>query len=756
VLGALARGVRGLPGTRRPLLIVIGLALAVAGCTSSGGGTTSGGITGSQNSGGTSSSGGSSSGGSGAAPRSGTPICGQPILDSPYSYDGAPGTFTQSGAQPGLPTFGSPGTDFPGAQRIVVVGAGDNSAAASAGDYQVDQAIVYFEPGVHKLTSTMYTGNHAYYVGGYSKQAGKAIIDGVNGGGGSFASKPSSGNAVYNSWEYLTIENFSSSVNGSVLGNVNTNWGSGVDDGDVYRYDTIGPNEYGYNGSGAPLYGESSGGGYAINVGNNTTIADNCLTQDAQGAFNGSSVVNVNIVHNEISRNGLGEYPDSQGQGGSPFACGCSGGGKLFYSVNATVDYNYVHDNYNVGIWFDFLNSGADISYNYISSNWSDGISYEASYNARIADNTLVGNSWASDGAWPAGVKGGDCNTVTCTEGGGIIAASYGNPQSAIYVANSGGNASFQPIALPSGVAVPGCASGCKVSSRYAGHLWITGNRLINNFGGVAVYTDTNRYPGDIDHDATCATPLGALQESNNPVYYQQGTFLVDSNSDASISGNQVTANSALMALCDDYGKSPQAAPANDVNTAKSPVVGMAAFNLSTGAFLGTVTSVSGPRDFTLNRSPGDASGVSLLLSAYGGCGPADYVGGGPGVKSGKPAAYYWDNCLLGSRNVTVSGNLFSIDATAVNGCTAANLCGYQQLVAFNAGVPQLMQFFDGYARLIGKSAGGLGNTWSDNAYVWSGPGQWSFQAGLQGTTVSASQWRGAPYGQDVNSTFTS
>ena len=75
--------------------------------------------------------------------------------------------------------------------------------------------------------------------------------------------------------------------------------------------------------------------------------------------------------------------------------------------MNATVDYNYVHDNYNVGIWFDFLNSGADISYNYISSNWSAGIQYEASYNARIADNTLVGNSWPSDGPWPAGVKGG-------------------------------------------------------------------------------------------------------------------------------------------------------------------------------------------------------------------------------------------------------------------------------------------------------------------------------------------------------------
>ena len=75
---------------------------------------------------------------------------------------------------------------------------------------------------------------------------------------------------------------------------------------------------------------------------------------------------------------------------------------------------------------------------------------------------------------------------------------------------------------------VPGCASDCQVTSRYSGHLWITGNRLINNFGGVSVYTDTNRYPGDIDHDASCATPLGSLEETNDTLYYQQGTFLVD------------------------------------------------------------------------------------------------------------------------------------------------------------------------------------------------------------------------------------
>ena len=122
-----------------------------------------------------------------------------------------------------------------------------------------------------------------------------------------------------------------------------------------------------------PKTGESNGGGYAIGAGGYTTIEYNCLTQNAQGAFNGGGVNDI-ISHNEIMRNGLGEYPDTEGPGGSPYRCGCSGGGKLLYSVNAVVTNNYVHDNYNIGIWLDFDNTGADISDNYVASNWGEEI----------------------------------------------------------------------------------------------------------------------------------------------------------------------------------------------------------------------------------------------------------------------------------------------------------------------------------------------------------------------------------------------
>jgi hypothetical protein len=66
------------------------------------------------------------------------------------------------------------------------------------------------------------------------------------------------------------------------------------------------------------------------------------------------------------------------------------------------------------------------------------------------------------------------------------------------------------------------------------------------------------------------------------------------------------------------------------------------------------------------------------------------------------------------------------------------------------------MQYFDNYANVIANAAGGLGNVWSGNTYKWTGggPGQWQFEAGLQGTKITLAQWQGAPYHQDAGSTF--
>jgi hypothetical protein len=696
----------------------------------------------------------------GEAPAEPTAICGQPILDSPWHYDGAAGTFTAHDKPAGLPTFGSPGSDFPDAAKITVVQAGNNTAAAGTGVYNVDHAVVYFEPGVHDIEGGMYTGHDTAYVGGYTARAGKAIIDGVDGathgtgkGGAQPAySTPSSGNNVYDYWEYLTIENYTSSRNNSVMGNVN---GGSSDNGDTYKYDTIGPNEYGYQGpSAAPKIGESSDGGYGIDAGSNTVIQYDCLTHNAQGAFNVGAAVNLSIEHNEISWNGLGEYPDTIGPGGSPYSCGCSGGGKIFFSLNANVIGNYIHDNYNAGVWFDFDNAGANISHNYIASNWGSGISYEASYNADIFDNTLVGNGWASDGPWPAGVGGRSCNAgVSCTDGNGpITGAGGGNPYAAIDLGNSGGNSDLNRVRIPAGISPPGCRSSCTENSRYSGQLLVENNILENNFGGVKVYTDTNRWPGNIDNDSACSIPLGALGQPNSTVYYRQNKILTMNG--AHIAGSSVTSSGGTMTVCTDYNSRADTGAGLSIQAA-SP--GMAVYDQNSGAFLGTVASVGSAYIFTLSRSPGNEQGATLLLSSYGGCAPADYYHGALGVASGIPRADYWDKCIWGSRNVTVDHNVFSIDANTVRGCEVGkNLCGYMEAAAFNAGVPRLLTFWDSYQIYISRASGGLGNVWSDNTYDWSGggSGQWSFYAGSQGSQVSRGQWQAPPYGQDSGSLF--
>jgi hypothetical protein len=268
------------------------------------------------------------------------------------------------------------------------------------------------------------------------------------------------------------------------------------------------------------------------------------------------------------------------------------------------------------------------------------------------------------------------------------------------------------------------------------------------------VYTDTNRYPGNIDGDSACSPPLGAMGRTNSATFYQQSQVL-ETHSDVTVAGSRVTSTGGTFTLCDNYGNSA-AAGGNDSNVIRAPSLGMAVYDQMSRKFLGTVASVASAKAFTLSNSASRKTGATLLLSAYGGCGPADYYGGSLGLKSGRPSDYYWDNCIWGSRNVIVSGNRFSMNASAVIGCSVGNLCGYEAAVAFNAGVPPLMGFWNSYQDYIGNATGGLGNVWSDNSYSWSGggPGEWQFQAGPQGRHVSWMQWRGAPYRQDAGSVF--
>ena len=695
-------------------------------------------------------------------------ICGQSILDSPWNYDGAAGSYASGTA--GLPTYGAPGTDFPSATAGLVVPAGNNTAAAhNDGRYQVDKTVVYFEPGVHQIEANIYAGHNSDYVGGYDSAHGKAVITGVDGGtstgvGSSYLAletPPSAGSAtIDNTWEYLTIENYGASLNGSVMGNVNDE--SKGASGDTYKYDTIGPNEYGYlNSSTAPAHNTVSspgnGGGYAIDMGSYNTLEYSCVTQNAQGGWNASYGIGDVIAHNEVSWNGLGEYPDQAGApGASPYACGCSGGGKMFGSVNADFVGNYVHDNYNVGIWMDFNNTGTLISHNYIADNWAQGIEVEGSYNADIADNTLTGNGWASDGAWPAGHDGGLCyKNVSCTGGDGAVTGLGGGlPYAAIYLPNTGANANLATISVPSGVQMPGCSSSCTVTSRYVGHFYVQGNVLTNNFGNVMVYTDNSRFPDDSDYNSTCGIPLGPLNQRNSTIYYPN-TGVLQTAADTSISGDAVSSSAGTKTICSNYGATGGGQGVSQ-STSQAPSSGQEVFDETTGKLVGTVGTVTSAESFTLTAAPLTGSynsGDALVLDTVGGCGPADYYRGGLGVKSGTPSEYYWDNCIWAGRGVTVTGNVFSINANTVTNCTSTYLCGYSSVMASNSGIIPLEHYWYTYPDYVMLASGGLANVFADNAYEWQGTGGFRFDTAEENTFVSRSTWQNT-YGQDAGSTF--
>ncbi len=187
--------------------------------------------------------------------------------------------------------------------------------------------------------------------------------------------------------------------------------------------------------------------GAGIFVGSNDTISYNCLTSNGQygfSAYDPNGVSNVILDHNEISFNDTYDW-ESHIQG-----CGCTGGGKFWATTNATITNNYVHDNHSVGIWADTNNTGFDFENNYISNNYAEGILYEISYNALIKNNMFLNNAW---GAGPT---------------------NPGFPTGAIYLSESGSDA--------------------RVAGNYGASLDISGNMFQDNWGGVILWENADRF----------------------------------------------------------------------------------------------------------------------------------------------------------------------------------------------------------------------------------------------------------------------
>jgi Right handed beta helix region len=336
---------------------------------------------------------------------------------------------------------GLPASPYTSAQAdAVTVPAGDNSSF----NFSTPDTTYWFAPGTHTLGTSaggqIDPADGDTYVG-----APGAVLDGQNVNQYAFVGNYQDLSDENITIEYLTIENFHSDQGGgAVNGNGNNGW--------TEKYDLM----------------KDNSPGAAMMLGGDNVVSDNCLTQNGEYGFNGYSQVdetygatftggatNITFTGNDVSDNNTQKTQS-----------GIEGGGKFWQDGDVVVTGNYVHDNIDSpGIWMDTDNAGFLVQGNYISGNGGEGLMYEISYNAHIIDNTFIDNA------------------ITAGPG------NKGFPTGAIYISESGGNAS--------------------VPSTYAGELNIQDNVFQDNWSGVVIYQNANRYSGDGQDPGTLTPPSG-------------------------------------------------------------------------------------------------------------------------------------------------------------------------------------------------------------------------------------------------------
>ena len=200
---------------------------------------------------------------------------------------------------------------------------------------------------------------------------------------------------------------------------------------------------------------DSAGAGVMLGSGN--VLAYSCLKDNGEYGFQGGGA-HLTVDHNEIVGNNTDNWEARQP------GCGCTGGAK-FWGVNeATITSNYVHDNRGPGLWADTDNRGFDVEHNYFARNQGEGFIYEISYNLRLADNTFVRN------ALVAGPNLG------------------GFPDPAVYISESGADR--------------------RVPGPYGETLAITGNTFTDNWGGVVLWENADRFCGSPANTSTSECTL--------------------------------------------------------------------------------------------------------------------------------------------------------------------------------------------------------------------------------------------------------
>ena len=353
-----------------------------------------------------------------------------------------------SGLEDGVRTAGGWWSSLPTSMEVCsngVLDGGPTSAPAGAitvpaGDnagFSLNQAnkTFWFAPGVHTLGSGIFSsitaGEGSTYIG-----APGAIID------GQFINRYAfQGNATNVRVAYLEIRNFGVDMSDpNVTEPVNNNEGViNHDAGDGWTMEYLNAHH---------------NDGAAIFMGSENQVRNNCMKDNGQYGFSmfkmpisgDSAIKDIVIDHNEISGNNQDDW-ESLIDG-----CGCTGAGKFWDVEGAAVTNNYVHDNLSTGLWADTNDIDFLFDSNWIEHNSGEGIWYEISYNATISRNVLKRNAWTT----------GQNNT--------------GSPGPAIYISESGGDSRLQS------------------STSGSTDFQIKNNLLEDNFSGVSIYENSNRF----------------------------------------------------------------------------------------------------------------------------------------------------------------------------------------------------------------------------------------------------------------------
>jgi len=201
-------------------------------------------------------------------------------------------------------------------------------------------------------------------------------------------------------------------------------------------------------------------GGAGVMLGDHSLVRDSCLVRNGQygfSAYRPDGVRDVRLVHDEIAFN------DTAGWESRIEGCGCTGGGKLWATRGAVIQDNDVHDNHGVGVWADTNDTGFLITGNTFADNDGPGVMYETSYNAQITRNTFVRN------AIRAG-RGLDF------------------PEPALYLSESGADP--------------------RAGARYGRTLLVAHNLFLDNWSGVVLWENADRFAGSPANTSTGVTTL--------------------------------------------------------------------------------------------------------------------------------------------------------------------------------------------------------------------------------------------------------